>query len=341
MTEEEFILLKNNPLILSNEISHDVEFYETHISYLLILPDYVYKIKKTVKLPFLDFSELQTRRKACTQELLLNLRTAPSIYVDLYEVKNFQDKINIGGIHGSTIDYAVRMKKVDNHLEMDQMLTRNEVGNKHMEKLAGLIAQFHQKTFAVHKVWDLQDLKDTYNQLQAWSKLAGQELGKGYQQIIHDSCDLSDLFLTRHIDQMNKRSQMSLVRDVHGDLHSRNIFLENQPIIFDCIEFDDDLRQIDLLNEIAFFMMDLEFYGADELARHFYSHYVSMMLAVGFETLEDDAFLNYFKMYRASIRAKVGFISLDKQKEKSKQQALQEEITRYLDLVKRYSLLLT
>ncbi|WPP50802.1 hypothetical protein [Catalinimonas niigatensis] len=341
MTEKEFILLKNNPLILGNEISHHIEFYETHISYLLILSEYVYKIKKTVKLPFLDFSELQLRQKACTQELLLNLRTAPSMYIDLYEVKNVQDRISIGGSYGRTIDYAVRMKKADNNLEMDQVLARNEVEKKHMEKLASLVAQFHQKTFAVHKVWDLQGLKDTYNQLQAWSNLAGHALGKDYQRTIHDSCDLSDHFLTKNIDKMNKRSQMSLVRDVHGDLHSRNIFLENNPIIFDCIEFDDDLRQIDLLNEIAFFIMDMEFFGADELARHFYNHYVSMMLAAGYETLEDDAILNYFKMYRASVRAKVGFISLDKQKEETKQQDLGEEITRYLNLVKRYSLLLT
>lgn len=342
MTEEEYKLFKEIPLILNHEISKDkIEFHETHISYLVMLPDYVYKIKKTIQLPFLDFSGLDMRKETCIQELLLNQRTAPTVYLDLLEVKNVQGSICIGDMQGVTIDYAVRMKRVDNAVEMDQMLKRSEVKNLHMEKLASLIAKFHQQTFAVRKIWDLEDLKATYNQLNEWSEFAGEVLGKDYQQIVEESCHLSDSFLEKNIDLMNERSQKGWVKDVHGDLHSHNIFLTNAPILFDCIEFDDELRQIDLLNELAFFMMDLEFYGADRLAQYFYKHYIHLMKDAGFEELEHTELLAYFKMYRASVRAKVSFISFDKHKEKEKRHSSLEEITAYLDLVKRYSKLLT
>lgn len=335
MTETAFQLLRNNLRIGERTIPKDqVEMVETHISYLLLLKDEVYKLKKTVKLPFVDFSELPQRKHACSQELHLNRRLAPDVYLDMVAVKETQGAIGIDTAQGEIIDYAVRMKRIDNALEMDRLLERKAVGLRQIDSLAGVIAGFHRQAFPVKKIWKAEHLQATYNQLAEWASFAGTELGTDYGHIIEQSCRVSDTFINEHIDLINRRSRLGYVRDLHGDLHSHNIFLTEPPVVFDCIEFDEDLRQIDLLNEIAFFIMDLEFFRADDLAAYFIERYVYYLHDADLSQLMNDELLLYFKMYRASVRAKVLMVGA-RHSVQQKQEHL-EEIGRYLQLVGRY-----
>lgn len=338
MTDAEFDLVKQNLSIQGKVVPPNaIEIIETHISYLLLWQEHVYKIKKSVKLPFLDFSRLESRKNACTQELLLNQRLSPGIYLGLVTVSKEKDSLAIDGPGtGKPLDYAVWMKRVDKQLEMDELLDKKKVSEKQTEQLAEIIGDFHKKAFEVHKPWSLDYLQDSYNQISAWQAFVAQHLGEDNAQLIRHSCQLSDRFLSRHIDLINQRSKRGWVRDLHGDLHSRNIFLTDPPLIFDCIEFDDDLRQIDVLNEIAFFLMDLEYYHAYPLAEHFSRHYTSQLKGSPLEGSWDEALLVYFKMYRASVRAKVLLISAKESEDKARQAYL-EQVVRYLELVGEYA----
>lgn len=338
MTEEEFDILKKNLIIQGQAVSPDsFEIKETHISYLLLLQDRVYKIKKTLKLPFLDFSNLENRKHACTQELLLNRRLAAEIYLDVVKLRRERESIIIDDTSTKkATDYAVRMKRVDNRLEMDVLLRKNQVDTEQLTKLAEVIAEFHIKAFQVRKTWELEHLQDTFNQFGDWQPFVAEQLGKEAAELIRHACTLSDSFLTENIDLINQRSSQGWVRDLHGDLHSRNIFLTAPPLIFDCIEFDDDLRQIDVLNEIAFFLMDLDYFDSTDLGKSFVRHYRKHLENSSLQECWNEELLTYFKMYRASVRAKVLLISA-KEKEGENRQKYLRQVQRYLDLVKRYA----
>ncbi|MEK6477935.1 hypothetical protein WJR50_10385 [Catalinimonas sp. 4WD22] len=341
MTKDEFSLLKENGKIGDKLISDKhPEFLETHISYLLLFPDFVYKIKKSVQLPFLDFSSLSQREKYCHQELMLNQRTAPSIYFDVHEIRSSNGELIINGSEGDIVDYCVRLKRIDNKKEMDHLLSLGEVKVHQMDQLAKKIAHFHQRAKIVRKTQSLEHLRSTYSQILEWSETAIKNLGHSYDKILQDSCQISDKYLEQNIDKINARIQNGLMRDVHGDLHSHNIFLEESPIIFDCIEFDEDLRQIDLLNEVAFFLMDLDYYNATELGVHFYKQYLTYMNEAGIKGLEDEGLLDYFKMYRASVRAKVELISLAGSQKDNELTMHKKNAEQYLQLVEKYAKLI-
>lgn len=338
MTDEEFKILKQRLCISGKSVApDDFHFVETHISYLLLGREFAYKIKKTLKLPFLDFRSLKARKHACSQEVHLNKRLAPDMYIGVVSVSRDHGKIQIDGSSPSaTSDYAVKMRRVDNQLEMDELLQKQEVSHQQINQLAKTIADFHKKSFPVNKIWKLDHLQDTYNQLKEWSPYAAEHMGNTYAKVMEDSCELSDLFLAKNIDYINERSQKKWVRDLHGDLHSRNIFLTDPPLIFDCIEFDDDLRQIDVLNEVAFFLMDLDYFQAHRLAETFIQTYLELLKNSSLENCWNEILFIYFKMYRASVRAKVLLISADAAESGSKNKYL-EQAKRYLDLVKKYA----
>ena len=335
MTETVLNKLLNNLQIGKQKIPRQkVDLIETHISYLILLKHDVYKLKKTVQLPFVDFSELPTRKEACRQELLLNRRLAPEVYRDVLAVNEVDGHMVIGGEKGKTIDYAVWMRRIDNALEMDRLLESEEVKDSQIDSLARLIAAFHQESKPIHKVWEADQLIATFNQIKEWYRFAESALGHTYAELIDRSCQASDVFITHHIDELNQRSRRGFVRDLHGDLHSHNIFLTKPPVVFDCIEFDEDLRQIDVLNEIAFFLMDLEYYEAYALADLFITRYHTYLSGTDLEQAMDDRLLLYFKMYRAAVRAKVLMISV--QNSPGEKENHLNEVRRYFDLVESY-----
>jgi len=337
MTEEEFSFLQVSPFINGkNYNKKEITYQQTHISYLIFTNETVFKIKKTIKLEFLDFSTLENRKKACTQEVLLNRRTAPDVYEGIYEVRETAEQITIGGSQGTLIDFAVRMRRVDAVLEMDKLITENLLTPTHIAQLAHTVAQLHTQTFAVQKLWRIQELKETFNDIMNWEHGVRSHLKPEYVQLLQRICKRSDQFLDENIDLLNLRSKQGLVKDVHGDLHSRNVFMTKPPIIFDCIEFDDNLRQIDLLNEIAFLMMDLEYYGSVDFSELFYEKYISNMKKLGIDKIENKNLLLYFKMYRAAIRAKIALVGLNSPMGNDQLSKIKDEAISYLKLADYY-----
>ncbi len=336
MTHEQFEQLLANPGFLSREPCSETvlpEVAETHISYVLLTKRYAYKIKKTVRLEFLDFSTLPLRQYYCEQELQLNRRFAPNMYLDVLPIRQYDEQLYIGEGEGETVDYALKMKRMDNRREMDRMLISGEVEDYHILNLAQRIADVHGAAPPAHPPLTLAGWQLLFNPLGELADYVDRTLGRSHGNTVRQAVKASDQFVRKHLPLMQQRSTRGLVRDVHGDLHSKNIFLTDPPTLFDCIEFEPAYRQIDLLSEVAFLCMDLAAYGAESLSELFYQEYLADVEANGVSGVRHDALFTFFKLYRANVRAKVLLLQA---KEADVPTELLTEAKTYLALMKRY-----
>jgi len=284
------------------EISGQRKLIETHISWVIVCDQFVYKIKKPIRYSFLDFSTLILRKHFCEREIELNRRLTDNIYLDVQPICEWQSRLIIGSKEGTIIDYAVRMYKLDKEKQMDILLLENKVTETDIRKLAEKIAFFHKNTNIIYKK-NFLDIQEKFNDLGAEKEFLAEQLDMNCSNIISHAIETSDRFIANNKGLLAARVNAGFFRDCHGDLHSRNIFLLPSPQPFDCIEFNDDFRQIDVLNEVAFLCMDLDAFGRQELADlfvNYYNHFFPAMI-----TNEDKSLFIYYKSYRANIRAKV------------------------------------
>jgi aminoglycoside phosphotransferase family enzyme len=279
---------------------------ETHISWVILAGQYAYKIKKPVRFSFLDFSSLKKRKYYCERELILNKRLAEQMYLSVIPI--FKKGIDISlNQDGAVIDYAVLMKRMDAALEMDKLLIAGKVNEQAIEKLAAKIAAFHRSATVITNKTGIDTLKKRFNDLEAVLPFVQHHPGNNFSGIIRGAVKKSDAFLNKYQSYITERATQGYIRDGHGDLHSGNIFLYQDPVVFDCIEFNDEMRQIDILDEIAFLCMDLDAYGRRDLSRHFYQNYLEYS---GINETENSALLfHYYKCYRANIRAKINLLN--------------------------------
>ncbi len=326
-----------NSLLLEGEfpeVSAERELIETHISWVFICHRFVYKIKKPIKYSFLDFSTLEKRKKYCKREIELNKRLTDAIYLDVVPINRLNDHYKIGGNVGTVIDYAVRMHKMDRTKQMDQLLVQNKVTKSDIQNLAKKIAVFHGNTVIIHQK-DVMDIQEEFNDLEAEKEyLAAQSNGSMYVTIIGSAIKASDVFLKRNKDLLTGRLRAGFFRDCHGDLHSRNIFLLSSPQPFDCIEFNDDYRQIDVLNEVAFLCMDLDAFGKKDLSELFLEYYNQFFPSM--KSSKEHHLFVFYKAYRANVRAKVNSLRAKSAvNEKERTKAL-SEVDKYLQLMESY-----
>jgi len=303
----------------------------THISWVILSDQFAFKIKRPISLGFLDFSDLEKRKFFCERELLLNSRFS-DIYLDVLPVYQLKDAWVIGGSEGRLCDYVVRMKRMDNAKEMDKLLLKDQVTREDIEHLAEKIAEFHKGAEIISAPFDLELAKNSFNGIlivQGWLE---DNLGNSYQQLVKELIDYSNLFLERNASLFQRRIDSGFKRNLHGDLHSKNIFLYKEPVLFDCIEFNDAFREIDLLSELAFLCMDLEAYGKKGLSLLFLAHYLNQIPCL--RGRDDWKIFHYYKVYRASVRVMVCALQAQEQ---GSSKGLKNEILRYLKLLQLYS----
>jgi aminoglycoside phosphotransferase family enzyme len=307
----------------------DAAVIETHISWVLLSDLHAYKIKRPEKYSFLDFSTLEKRRYYCEREVELNCRTAPDMYKGVWPVT--QHMLGTGENSDAVADYAVHMRRMDNDLEMDTLLRRKKVRDLDIVKLAGTIARFHSNAEVVREPFDAGGFQKQYNDIRSVQSIVKKLLGDTAWNTVEHCLARSEKYLNAHRDYFNDRVVSGFRRDCHGDLKACNIFLYDEPVIFDCIEFNDSYRQIDVLNDIAFLCVDLDFYKS-RLGDVLYQSYIE-----SFGTKDDDETRRrwmYYKSYRANIRAKVAAIGSEKTQEAS---SAADAIKRYLDLMHLYT----
>ncbi len=309
---------------------------ETHISWVILSTKWAFKIKKPIQLAYLDFSTLALRKKFCIQELELNRRFS-SIYLDVLPVRVHDGQWQIGGELGKVVDYSVRMKRLQSSKRMDLMLRQKKVGGNQIRALAMEVAAFHQNAKPVSNPFDLKIAKGLFNDLEDTIPWLEQEWGASCANQVLKSIFWSNSFLEKYKDRMHERVKKGYIRDVHGDLHSGNIFLYQQPILFDCIEFNEQFRCIDVLYEVAFLCMDLEAFGQEKLADIFLINYLKDMVCM--DKKEDIFIFNYYKCLRANIRAKVHALSAQQEREEGHLEAAEkhkQQVKKYIDLMENY-----
>lgn len=279
----------------------EVLLMETHISWVLLGEVLAWKIKKPVKLDFLDFTELETRHYYCRRELQLNQRLSPDIYLAVTPVFRRGSQLSFNAEEGEIVDYAVVMQKLDNALLLSEKLKSGAVTEKFMERLASKLAAFHRGEAPVYNEWDETVALKTFREISLggdWlaAKVAGYD--PAWADVwMRQAESVNKLFGWR----FEQRISQGFMRDVHGDLHAGNIFCyENEPVIFDCLEFDDSFREIDLLYEIAFLCTDLDVYGHEHLKKTFLSAYQEELPVILVK--EDVLIFKYFCLVRAAIR---------------------------------------
>lgn len=309
-----------------------VSLIETHISWVILTDEFAFKIKKPLQFDFLDFSTPVLRRHFCEEELRLNRRLAPQMYIAVLPV----GPEGIGSEQAPVMDHALQMHRMDNTRELDKLLAAGTVAPTDMEHLAGLLADFHLKhtlRSAGHyrpeeDAHDFEGLLALEPDLIALQAPDAALLRAWTTQI--------PAFLHAHAARSQARIRSGFRIEGHGDLHTRNILLPRDapPVVFDCLEFNEHFRQMDVLNELAFLCMDLEFFGRKDLSDAFLDAYCRHWNC--FETPEDGLLFTYFKAYRANVRLKVALLEL-RQHPDEKRSAM---ALAYWSLLKQYCALL-
>ncbi len=299
-----------------------VEHLETHISHLFLVGEFAYKVKKPLDLGFLDFSTLEKRRFYCEEELRLNRRMAPGLYLAVVPItRDETGNYRVEG-KGEAVEYAVKMRRFD----QDRLFDRLPLTGRLIDELAERVAEFHAglPPAAEESDWGRPE--------QVWAPVA-----QNFRQIGALGCfpaleDRLERLASRARESYDRlmpllarRRREGWIRECHGDMHLGNIALvDDQVMVFDGIEFNPALRWIDTANDIAFLLMDLERRGMERFAWRFLNRYLELL-----GDYQAVALLDFYKAYRAMVRAKVAAIRLAQ--EERADPVLEQEFHGYLE----------
>jgi aminoglycoside phosphotransferase family enzyme/predicted kinase len=303
-------------LLKSAAYSHEVdtvEVHHTHISVVFLAGVYAYKVKKPVNLGFVDFSTLEKRRHYCEEEVRLNRRLAPSVYLGVVPVARTPKGVKIDG-PGETIDWAVKMERLSEAATLENRLQRGEATPRMVKALGQRIAQFHARAETNDRIaafgrFDVvaQNAQENFDQ-------AAPLVGVTMSGAVFDRLsELTAHTLTKQRTLIESRARRGMARDTHGDLRLDHVYVfpERPPpadlVIIDCIEFNERFRYADPMADMAFLYMDFVFHGRRDLAEVFAQSY--------FQASGDDGqrLLPFYTAYRAAVRGKVEGVKLAEQ----------------------------
>jgi aminoglycoside phosphotransferase family enzyme/predicted kinase len=327
-----------------NHPAEDIQLLETHLSWVLLAGLYAYKIKKPVEFSFADFSTLEKRKFYCQQELRLNGRLAPELYLDVIPITGTPNAPHVGG-DGEPIEYAVRMKRFPQDALLSHAVEQGTLLTEHIDYLVQEVSEFHrligtaaddspfgtperilepvEENFLQINMFlddesqresefDIVSLRNRIESLQAWSE--------------HEFAARKENFLSR------KRN--GFVRECHGDMHLGNMVLHDGAVtLFDCVEFNESFRWVDIISEAAFLVMDLEDRGRPDFAHRFLNGYLEQT-----EDYSGLAVFPFYLTYRALVRAKVACLRMGQEGlSQYEHKQLHEEFLSYLELAEQYT----
>jgi aminoglycoside phosphotransferase family enzyme/predicted kinase len=315
-----------------------VELKQTHISYALIAGDFVYKVKKPVHLAFLDCSKLAQRFHFCREEVRLNSRLAPGVYLGVVAIFKRGDSFVLGPEvrveHPEAVEYAVKMRRLPEDRMLDAMLAAGRVDSATIRGIAARIAEFHGAA-PTEQAWTCGSAaaiwRGVIDDLAQDEAFIGLTLRDFQFKAIETFCRK---FITAHWRQLNDRALERRVREGHGDLRAEHVcVLADRIEVIDCVEFSEQLRYGDVASDIAFLAMDLDRLGASGLADELVEAYAEI-------TGDDDLpmLAPFYKCYRASIRGKVESIrSLEREVSDAERERSHRLASAYFDLACRYA----
>jgi uncharacterized protein len=289
---------------LENECG-PVQIFETHISWVLVMEEIAYKFKKALQFDFVDFSTLEKRHFYCQEELRLNRRLAPDLYLGIVTVTGSAKHPLIDG-SGTPIEFGVKMRAFPQQALWNQRLATGTLSAMEIDSFAKKIAWFHQETarISADSEWGMPNLiqKTADDNLSEIASLLKEEPEK-LQQVREIKLWQDEQHRNLSF-QFEIRKRGGMIKECHGDLHSGNILTANDQVaVFDCIEFNPYLRWIDVINDIAFISMDLEFHGKRHLGARLLNGYLEIT-----GDYEGVSLLRYYQIQRALVRCKVSLL---------------------------------
>jgi hypothetical protein len=309
-----------------------VELVQTQMSFLFLTGDYVYKVKKPVDLGYLDYTTLEKRLFFCRQEIELNRRLCPDVYLEVVPIVSSQGQIRLGG-KGKVIEYAVKMRQLPGERMMDRLLPQDLVTEDMVVRVAEKLAAFHNKArtspeISAYGKPEAIKINTDENFTQTEKYIDVSITAQKYHRIKV----YTDNFAESNKSLLDKRVKDGRIRDCHGDLHAAHVCISNGIYIYDCIEFNDRFRYGDVASEIAFLAMDLDRFQRSDLSQAFVNAYVRFS-----QDKELLQILNFYKCYRAYVRGKVSSFMLDDPhiSEEEKTSAL-AAARRYFELAESY-----
>ena len=285
---------------LSKELGAKV--IQTHTSWVLLLEDIVYKIKKPVNFGFLDYSTIEKRLENCKKEVELNRRLCQWVYIGVVPISFIGNRYVIEDF-SSPVEYAVKMRRIPEDRLLKNILP--EVSKEDMKRLARHIANFHLKAERKDEFGRLEVMKfNTDENFMQTEKYIGITIKKEDYEYIKEK---TNQFYEKYKSLFEKRIRDGRIRDGHGDIRLEHVaFLQEGICVFDCIEFNDRFRCGDMLNDMCFLSMELDMMERKDLSKAYEEEYRRMT-----KDEEFDLFLPFFKCYRAYVRGKVNSFLLD------------------------------
>jgi aminoglycoside phosphotransferase family enzyme/predicted kinase len=278
-----------------------VELRQTHISYVFLAGDFAYKVKKPVRFPFLDASKLARRYELCCDEIRLNRRLAPGLYLDVVPIVRRGSGYALGATEDMchAEEFAVRMRRLDQNRMLDRLIAAGEADEQTMRDLARRLADFHACA-STDNAWRYGSAAALWRRvlgdLGSYEAFIGYTVSERELREIEDYCRR---FIESQWELLNQRAKTGRVRDGHGDLRAEHICIEPDDTIniYDCVEFSESIRYCDVAADIAFLAMDLDRLDAPRLS-------LAFVLAYAEASADDDlgTLMPFYKCYRASIR---------------------------------------
>jgi len=299
-----------------------VELRETHTSWVFLAGELAYKVKKPVRFPFLDYGTLERRREMCREEVRLNRRLAPRIYLRVLGVARSGERFLLVPEDDRTVvEYAVEMRRVEEDHSLAALADAGELAEGHASPVAELLARFHRNASeAAPKRGEFEAM--TTPIVANVTELAAASDGVLERWALDAAGEFTRRFIAARRGRLESRGRGGLVRDCHGDLRAEHVIVpaDGDVYVYDCVEFNPALREIDIGADLGFLVMDLARLGAEPVAATLVARYREAGGDPG-----DDALLAFYACYRAWVRSKVaclraaelapGDAELDRQRE--------------------------
>ncbi|MCI4458068.1 MAG: gluconokinase [Thermocrinis sp.] len=305
------------------------ELVQTHASWVILTENFAYKIKKPVNFGFLDYSTLEKRKENCIREVELNRRLCPWVYVGVLTVVKVGSEYFLEG-QGEVVEYAVKMRRIPEERLMKNLL--DKLTEEDLRRLAKHLFDFHQRAERKDEFGKLELMKfNTDENFMQTQKYVGTTIEEEDYDFIRLA---TEEFYKKYASLFEKRMKEGRIRDGHGDVRLEHVaFLEEGICIFDCIEFNERFRCGDVLNDMCFLSMELEFNGKEDLAKVYEEEYKRLS-----QDPEFDLFLPFFKCYRAYVRGKVeSFMLDDPNLSEEEKQKHKERASRLFKLSRKYA----
>lgn len=307
-----------------------VDLKETHISVVVLADDRVYKLKKHLKFPFVDYTTLEKRKAACEEEVRLNRRLAPQVYLGVLPVTRTERGYQLGG-DGDVVDYCVEMQRLPEDRMLDRLLVEEAAGPEDRQRLLKLLVAFHE-TADRDPVADAHNTPDAITAhvqgnldvLEHHRQLPGHCFGRIRSSQLQ--------YIALHRDLLTSRIRQGKICDGHGDLRPEHVCLIDPPVIYDCVEFSKEFRAGDVISEISFLAMECDFLHAKQWGSSLIPEYLALTNDPCPETLP-----SFYKAYRACVRAKVEMLRAEQEANPDASQIAMSRAGQYAQLASFYA----